>query len=270
MKTVAFATALLTATALPALANTTVSEVKIPVVKCSAPVHSLAIAQVDCTAASCGGSSGSGSGGGMAALAALMSGSGGVQAMGGGVRSMLSNALRETGCFKVVDLDRFEKTRKMMESTGQKVKPPKIDRIVTAEITAIDIQRSGGSFGGGLIPIVGAISTNKQSARMSLDVAVMDPATLEVGQSKTFAADSSKNSFGVMGLGFGNGALAGGGWSVSNSVELDTVVREVVFHTANYLAETYAAKNIIERPVVEEPPAASAASNTTNPFLDSH
>jgi curli biogenesis system outer membrane secretion channel CsgG len=268
MKTAAFATALLTATALPALANTTVSEVKIPVVKCSAPVHSLAIAQVDCTAASCGGSSGSG--GGMAALAALMSGSGGVQAMGGGVRSMLSNALRETGCFKVVDLDRFEKTRKMMESTGQKVKPPKIDRIVTAEITAIDIQRSGGSFGGGLIPIIGAISTNKQSARMSLDVAVMDPATLEVGQSKTFAADSSKNSFGVMGLGFGNGALAGGGWSVSNSVELDTVVREVVFHTANYLAETYAAKNIVERPVVEEPPAASAASSTTNPFLDSH
>ncbi|GAB4303656.1 MAG: CsgG/HfaB family protein [Thiohalomonadaceae bacterium] len=268
MKTAAIATALLTATALPALANTTVSEVKIPVVKCSAPVHSLAIAQVDCTAASCGGSSGSG--GGMAALAALMSGSGGVQAMGDGVRSMLSNALRETGCFKVVDLDRFEKTRKMMESTGQKVKPPKIDHIVTAEITAIDIQRSGGSFGGGLIPIVGAISTNKQSARMSLDVAVIDPTTLEVGQSKTFAADSSKNSFGVMGLGFGKGMLAGGGWSVSNSVELDTVVREVVFHTANYLAETYAAKNIIERPVVEEQPAASAASSTTNPFLDSY
>jgi curli biogenesis system outer membrane secretion channel CsgG len=129
---------LLFATATMAQASDTkVSEITVPVTKCSEPVQTIAISQVECTAASC--SDSSAQAGGMAYFAALFSGTGGVKSVGKGVKSMLTNAIKETNCFKIIDLEQFKKMKEMMEATGQVVTPPKIDFYVNGQITSIEL-----------------------------------------------------------------------------------------------------------------------------------
>ena len=72
----------------------------------------------------------------------------------------------------------------------------------------------------------------------------MNPTTLEQGESKSFKANSEQTSWGFGAVGAG----VGGGWSISKSLALDSVVRDVVFSATNYLAETFAKDKIIDRP----------------------
>lgn len=221
--------------------DTKVEQMVVPVNKCSAPVLSIAINDIDCKAQSCQ-DTGAPSGG-FAALAGIIGGQGNVKGIGGGVKSMLTNAIKETKCFKIVDLEQFEKMKKMMAATGQEVKPPKIDLIVSGTVSSVDVSKEGGALGGGFIPLVGLVSKNTSKASIGVEFYTMNPTTLEMGDSKSFKADSEKSSWGF-------GAVAGpvgGGWSVTKNVALDNVIRDVVFSATNHLTETYAGDKIIER-----------------------
>jgi len=136
--------------------------------------------------------------------------------------------------------------KKMLEATGQTVTPPKIDIFISGEITSINVGKSGGALGGGIIPIIGLVSKTTESADIGFDLSTMNPSTLETGESKSFKANSEQVSWGLGAV----GGAVGGGWSVSKSLALDNVVREVVFASANYLAETFAKDKIIDRPIV--------------------
>lgn len=226
-------------------ADTKVEELVIPVNKCSEPVLSISISEIECKAQSCQDSGVPG--GGVAAIAALIgSGQGNVKGIGGGVKSMFTNAIKESKCFKIVDLEQFEKMKKMMAATGQEVKPPKIDLIVSGTVSSVDVTKEGGALGGGMLPLVGLISKNTSKASIGVEFFTMNPQTLEMGDSKSFKADSEKSSWGFLGF----GGVAGGGWSVTKNVALDGVIRDVVFSATNYLSETYAKDKIIERPKV--------------------
>jgi len=235
------ATASILATSTFADSDTKVEQIQIPVDKCSAPVMSIAINDVDCKAQACQ-DSGVPSGG-VAGLAALLSGQDNVKGIGKGVKSMLANAIKETKCFKIVDLEQFEKMKKMMAATGQEVKPPKIDLIIGGTISSIDSSKEGGAIGGGLLPVVGLFSKNTAKASVGVDFYTMNPMTLEMGESKSFTANSEKSSWGFGGF----AGVAGGGWSVTKNVALDNVIRDVVFSATNYLVETYAKDKIVER-----------------------
>lgn len=232
--------------------ETVVSKMEIPVVKCSAatpekPVLNVVINDIPCKASSCqnGSNAAANMRGGFSALAQLMSGSGGIQNVGEGVKSMLSNALKETKCFNIVDTEQIEKLKKIAAMTGQEVKLPKIDLFIDGSITSIDVTKSGGALGGGFVPIIGLISTTKESAQIALDLSVLNPMTAEVVNSKAFKADSSKSSWG-----FGAAGIAGaGGWSISKSLVLDAVVRDVVFSVANHMADSFTPDRIESRPV---------------------
>jgi len=221
--------------------DTKVQQMEIPVNHCQAPVLSIAIQDIECKAQSCQDSGIPN--GGIAALAALASGQGNVKGVGMGVKSMLTNAIKETKCFKIVDLQQFEKMKAMMASTGQEVKPPKIDLIVSGTISSIDVSKEGGAIGGGFIPLVGMFSKNTSKASIGVEFFTMNPTTLEMGDSKSFKADSEKSSWGFLGF----GGAAGGGWSVTKNVALDGVIRDVVFSATNYLTEMYAQEKITER-----------------------
>lgn len=226
--------------------NTTVTQMVIPVDKCAAataehPVLNVVINDIPCKASTCqNGSNVDNVKGGFSALAQLLSGSGGIQNIGTGVKSMLSNALKETGCFNVVDTEQIDKLKKIAAMTGQEVKLPKIDLFVDGSITSIDVTKSGGALGGGMIPLLSLVSKTKESANMAFDLSILNPTTAEVVDSKSFNADSSKSSWGFGAVGPGVGA----GWSISKSLVLDSVVRDVVFNIANHMAETFAASNI--------------------------
>lgn len=223
--------------------DTKVQAIEVPVNKCVAPVLTIAINDIDCKAQSCQEGNVGGGFAGLAALAALTSGQGNVKGIGAGVKSMLTNAIKESKCFKIVDLEQFEKVKKMMLATGQEVKPPKIDLIIGGTISSVDISKEGGAVGGGFIPVVGLFSKNTSKASMGVEIFAMDPATLEMGDSKSFKADSEKSSWGFAGF----GGVAGGGWSVTKNVALDNVIRDVVFGATNYLTEVYAKDKIIEK-----------------------
>lgn len=202
--------------------------------KCSAPVLSVAINDIDCTARTCQKSTVQSN------FAAFMDARNGVDSsLSGisiGVKSMLSNALRETKCFNVVDLAQFEKTKKMMELTGQVVKPPKIDLIVSGAISQLDTTKDSGGFS------LAGISSSSSGASINFDLQTMNPATLEMIQTKSFTADSKTRSWGVSLLGL---ASIGGGTSKNQA--LDSVTSQVVASSVNYLTEAYASKNIVQK-----------------------
>lgn len=246
--------------------ETVVSKMEIPVVKCFSataekPMLNVVINDIPCKASSCqnGSNAAANMRGGISALAQLVSGSGGVQNVGEGVKSMLSNALKETKCFNIVDTEQIEKLKKLAAMTGQEVKLPKIDLFIDGSITSIDVSKSGGALGGGFIPIIGLISTTKESAQMALDLSILNPMTAEVVNSKSFKADSSKSSWG-----FGAGGVVGaGGWSISKSLVLDAVVRDVVFSIANHMADSFTPERIESRPVVASAQAEETKTDIT-------
>lgn len=221
--------------------DTKVQQMVIPVNKCETPVLSVAINEIDCKAQSCQ-DSGVPSGG-FAALAAMASGRADTKGIGTGVKSMLTNAIRESNCFKVVDLEQYEKMKKMLQSTGQEVKPPKVDLIISGTISSVDTSKEGGAIGGGYIPLIGLLSKNTSKASIGVEFFTMNPTTLEMSNSKSFTADSEKSSWGFGGF----AGVAGGGWSVTKNLALDNVIRDVVFSATNYLSEAYAKDKIVER-----------------------
>ncbi|MBI5814465.1 MAG: curli assembly protein CsgG [Nitrospinae bacterium] len=176
-------------------------------------------------------------------------GQGGIQGVGHGLRNMLMTAVKESGCFKVIDLDQFKQVSEKLAATGQKVKPPKIDYILSGTITSLELSKEGGALGGGFIPVLGMVSKNEQKARMGVDISLMDPVSLEVTNSRAFEANSEKSSWGFLAGGIYGPGGAAGGWSVSKNLALDNVAREVIVESANYVCETLASGKITERPV---------------------
>jgi curli biogenesis system outer membrane secretion channel CsgG len=234
--------------------ETKTTERQIPVVKCSEPAYSIMVMEFDCKAGICQQPNNF-----LPIIEVLTTGSG-VHGLGKGVSTMLTIALKATNCFKIVDLEQYEKMKKLLEATGQKVQPPKVDYMIAGSVTALELEKSGGALGGGggallgggVGALLGAVSIKKDKARMGVDVNVIKPETLEVAYSKSFEANSEKTSWGLFGLGGGAGASAGGvgggGWSISKNLSLDMVARDVVVQVANAIAEVLAGNKIVERP----------------------
>ena len=224
--------------------DTKTEERQIPVVKCSEPVYSVMVMDFDCKASACQQPNNPK----LLPIFEVLTTGGGVQGLGKGVSTMLTNALKATNCFRIVDLEQYERMKKLLEATGQKVQPPKVDYMISGSITALELERSGGPLGGGVFPLLGAISIKKDKAELAVDVNVIKPETLEVAYSKSFSANSEKTSWSLFGAGAGGGGFGGAGWSISKNLSLDMVARDVVIQVANALAETLAKDKIVERP----------------------
>lgn len=226
--------------------GTKVEERQIPVVKCSEPAYSIMVMELDCKANAC--QQPNPGTPHIAYIYEVLTGTGGVKGLGTGITTMLTNALKATGCFRIVDLEQYERMKRLLAATGQQVQPPKVDYVIAGSITALELERSGGALGGGLIPVLGAINVRKDKAKLGVDINVMNPTTLEVAFSKSFNADSERSSWGLFGAGWGGSGAGGGGWSVSKNLSLDMVARDVVVQIANSIAENLASAKIVERP----------------------
>jgi len=223
--------------------ETKTEERQIPVVRCSEPAASVAVMDFDCKASACQQPNNPKL---LPIFEVLTTGSG-VQGLGKGVATMLTNALKATNCFRIVDLEQYERMKRLLSATGQTVQPPKVDYMILGSITAVELERRGGPLGGGVVPLLGAISVKKDRAQLAVDVNVIKPETLEVAYSKSFSANSEKTSWSLFGAGAA-GAFGGAGWSISKNLSLDMVARDVVVQVANALAEEIAKDKIVERP----------------------
>ncbi len=241
-----------------AFADTKVKEVQIPVPRCSTPVYNIAIMDFGCKAAAC--KAPNSPQGGFAALAALFAGSGGISSVGKGVANMFTTALQSTNCFHIIDLKAYKKMQALLSATGQTVKPPHIDYMITGDVTSISLSTSGGALGAGLIPVLGLISERKQEAQLGVDVSILNPNTAETVLAKTFQADSSKTSWGIGGAGGAGMAGAAGGWSISHNLSLDNVTRSVVIQATTYITDQLAGKYITYTP----PPPGKKSDNNSS------
>ncbi len=223
--------------------DTKTEEKQIPVVKCSEPVYSVMVMDFDCKASACQQPNNPKL---LPIFEVLTTGSG-IQGLGKGVSTMLTNALKATNCFRIVDLEQYERMQRLLSATGQKVQPPRVDYTIIGSITALELERRGGPLGGGVVPLLGAVSVKKDKAKLAVDVNVIKPETLEVSYSKSFEANSEKTSWSLFGGGAA-GAFGGAGWSISKNLSLDMVARDVVVQVANALAEELAKDKIVERP----------------------
>ena len=246
--------------------------------KCSAPVAAITIGTFSCKAQSCAKPNPAQANNplaGMMAMAAMAQGGAVLMdfsTIGDGMSNALTTALKATNCFDVQEREAMAEIQKEMELAGVKVQAKPADYLIMGAITSVGIQTERSSFGGGFIPVIGAITHKTETANLAMDVRIVDIKKADVLASKSFEADSKSSSTGVMGGGLvGAGGLFGG-YSVSKSPEMDKIATQTVIYTVNYLVDTLAKNAVVSRPTLsieEKKPEEqkSAASQTSNPVI---
>lgn len=199
----------------------------------------ITLGEVTCKASGCKSNGASQSGGGLFALMQF-AGVPNFEGIGQGLQDMFTGSLREVGCFKVLDREAMESIRKEMALAGREVKMESADYIVMGSITSVNFEKSSGSIGYGLIPVVGAISSSKQTATLGMDVRLVNVNTGEVAFSKTYTAASGKTSYGIGGFGAARGVGFGGALSSLSGTAMEEVSRDVIvkatYDIAKFLA----------------------------------
>lgn len=189
-------------------------------VTCSKPGPRVVVGSIRCTAAECQG--GAARAGGLFVLLRL-AGVPTFEGIGEGLRDMLTTALEQTGCLRVLDL----RSLKELKELGIETKAARPDYMITGAVTSISFEMKSGSLGGGLIPFVGAVSTTRSKATLGMDIRVIRTSDGETVLSKTYTATSGKTSYGLGGagtIGFG-GALSGLSGTPMEEVARDILIR---------------------------------------------
>lgn len=228
-------------------------------VRCDKPVASISVGAFSCKATACHDAT-AGPGNGVAALLQLAQASQGLSVhsfptLGSSMGSGLTTALKATGCFTVQEREALEELKREAALAGVEIKPTAADYLVSGAITAVTLNTRSNSFGGGLLPVVGAVSKSTRNANLAIDVRLIDVRGASVRDSRSFQADSTRSSWSGGGLGYGgSGALFSAGRS-TQSPELDSVANEATINAANFVAETLASAAITQRPSAAVPSA---------------
>lgn len=213
----------------------------VEVLKCKRNTNiRVAIGDVKCKAAACK-STNAGRSSGLFALLRL-AGVPNFEGIGNGLQDMFTTALQQTGCFRIINKEAL----KNMEEYGIKIKAKKPDYIVIASVTSINFTRRSGSFGGGLIPIIGAISSTKEKASMTMDFQLVDTKTGEIVFSKTYTAESGKTSYGIGGVGYYSGIGFGGAVSGLSGTAMEEVARDIIVRASYDVVKYIAPPDLIE------------------------
>jgi len=237
--------------------NTSVTENDIGayVPHCSASVASISVGKLTCKASGCQKKEtiNLGGFGALVQLAAQQSGipMADLSGIGDGMANALTTALKATGCFDIQEREAMEDLQKEAELSGIKLEIKPSDYMISGAITTISLEGSKSSVGGGFIPIIGGISKTTQTAKLGLDLRLIDIKRANVKASKSFSANSESSSWGVAGGGLvGVGALFGG-HSVTKSPEMDRVAAETVIYAVGFLVDTLAGEAVVSRPVAK-------------------
>lgn len=246
--------------------GTTVSEKDYDLPKCEAPVAKVLIGQFTCKSAACQvNQGGNDPAGGLAAMMRLaQQAQDGVSTetfpgIGDGMAAMLTTALQQTGCFDIQDRESLEQMREEMELAGMEFKPEPADFMITGAITSISQSTKRKSFGGGAIPVVGAISSKKQFAELGVDVKILDPRRAKLLAGSTFVGNNQTSSTGLGGAAWTGGGAIIGGMSNVKGTPMEDVVRDVLVRVASYASgQIVAMRAPVAAPVaVEAPPVAA-------------
>lgn len=203
---------------------------KLKVVKCATPQLVISLSPLQCKTPACQESSQmSGGLGALVNLAREQEGIPNLAGFGDGMTNMLTSALSATGCFDLLDRELMAELAQEQKLAGREVTLRGSDALATGAITSLSYDKSKSALGGGFVPVIGGISSSKVSAKIGMDVRVVDVSTGRVSYTQTYQAESGKRSFGMLGGGLIGGGLLGGGHSVKGGVEMEEAAREIIY-----------------------------------------
>lgn len=207
-------------------------------IHCDTPQMTVSLSPLQCKASSC--QTRNQGTGNMAALIAYAQEKEGIpdlSGFGAGMTDMLTSALTATGCFDVLDRELLAELAREQQLAGKKVSLAGADIMATGSITSLTFDKANSSFGGFVSPALGGLSTSKVTAKIGMDVRLVDVNTGRVAYTQTYKAESGKRNYGVAGGGLIGSGLFGGSHSVKGAVEIEAAAREVINNVAFDMAE---------------------------------
>jgi curli biogenesis system outer membrane secretion channel CsgG len=150
--------------------------------------------------------------------------------------SMVASSLEQTGCFEVLDRDALAELKLEMEMAGQEWKPERADLLITGAITSLTYQkRESGIAGSGLT--LGLFSNEQSTARIGLDVRLIDVSSSKVAYSETYSSDATRNNyaFGAANSEIAAATALGGDLEVEEAVR--TIINQTVYDVVKSRAE---------------------------------
>ena len=210
----------------------------VKVLSCPTPVMTVSLSPLRCRAASCQSQNhGTGNMAALLAYAKEKDGMPDLSGFGDSMTDMLTSSIQATGCFDVLDRELMAELAREQELAGRTVSLQGSDAMATGSITSLSFDRAKSNFGGGLVPVIGGISSTKITAKIGMDVRVVDVNSGRVAYTQTYNAESGKRSYGVAGGGLIGGGLFGGGHSVSGGMEIEEAAREIIQNVTNDMIE---------------------------------
>lgn len=204
--------------------------------KCDAPVAKVSIAPLKCQAAQC--KPLPEITGNLAIFASLAKQELGpdFSRLGDSLSAMLSSSLEQSGCFDVLDRDAIQELRQEMELAGKEFKPDTADYLITGSISSLTYeQKETGIAGTGMT--LGVFSNKESSAKMGLDIRMIDVNSSSVVLSETYLSNAKANEY-AFGLSNNSGsALATFEGDIEVEEAARTVVNTAVADVVKYIAK---------------------------------
>lgn len=207
-------------------------------VHCDTPQMTVSLSPLQCKASSC--QSTAQGYGNMAALIALAKEKEGIPDLSGfgdGMTDMLTGALTATGCFDVLDRELLAELAREQQLAGKTVALQGADMMATGSITSLSFDKANTGIGGFVAPALAGFSTSKVTAKIGMDVRMVDVNTGRVAYTKTYKAESGKRNYGMAGGGMIGSGLFGGSHSTKGAVEIEAAAREVINNVAFDMVE---------------------------------
>ncbi|MBO1926537.1 hypothetical protein J3998_03025 [Thiomicrorhabdus sp. 6S2-11] len=197
--------------------------------QCASPVAKISVSELKCKTAQCQPvAQGTGNMGMLLAMARTQNGQKDLSNLGPAMSTMLTSSLNQSGCFEVLDRESLEELKRELALAGKTMQIDSADLIMTGSITALNYEKKKSTFGGGLIPLAGAFTNTTTTAKLDIDMRLMDVNSSRVVYTKTYKSNAENDNYGFGALGFGGGAAAGGAMSFGGDLELEKAVRSVI------------------------------------------
>lgn len=207
-------------------AETEITEKTAQVPKCEKTIGKIALGKVTCKAASC--SNPKTPTASFLQQIVSLTGQPAYEGIGQGIGDMLISALRETGCFEVLERESLEELKQEMALMGKKIELEAADFLVGGSVTSLTMETTNTNLGLGIIPVLSAVDIKKTKAVVGMDIRIIDVNSGKITFTKSYEANNQKSGLGI-GAGAGwHGVGFGGIYSQLKGTALEEVVRDVV------------------------------------------
>ena len=244
--------------------ETVITEKTAQVQKCEKPIGKIALGKVTCKAASC--SNPKTPAASFLQQIASLTGQPAYEGIGQGIGDMLISALRETGCFEVLERESLEELKQEMALMGKNIELEAADFLIGGSVTSLTMETTNTNLGLGIIPVLSAVDIKKTRAIVGMDIRIIDVNSGKVTFTKSYEANNQKSGLGI-GAGTGwHGVGFGGIFSQLKGTALEEVVRDVVVRATVDIVNAGNSLKVQVQPIQTEPMSNPKAMTTASPM----